>query len=86
MLRIPGEHVCEVAPLRVPSWEGLLGPEGVADYPGVVLFARRGREVRPDFAVTADNAHAVVQVCGLSEGLPLFLELAAARPNRGGDR
>jgi non-specific serine/threonine protein kinase len=45
----------------------------------VVLFARRAGEVRPKFAITADNAQAVAQVCRLSEGLPIFLELAAAQ-------
>jgi predicted ATPase/DNA-binding CsgD family transcriptional regulator len=79
VLLIPGEQVCEVAPLLVPQQGGPPGREAIVGYPGVALFARRGEKVQPRFAVTAENAHAVVQVCGLSEGLPLFLELAAAQ-------
>jgi non-specific serine/threonine protein kinase len=79
LLWIPGEQVYEVAPLRVPQRDGPLGPEVIARYPGVALFAQRAGEVWPEFTVTAGTAVAVAQVCGLSEGVPLFLELAAAQ-------
>jgi non-specific serine/threonine protein kinase len=79
VLRIPGEQVCEVVPLEIPKADGPLAPEEIASYPGVALFTRRAVEVRPVFAVTAGNAGAVVAVCVLSEGIPLFLELAAAQ-------
>jgi predicted ATPase len=79
VLWIPGEQGYEVAPLRVPQPSGLHSPEAIAGYPGVALFARRAGEKRPQFTVTADNVDAVAHLCGLSEGLPLFLELAAAQ-------
>ncbi|MCW2502427.1 MAG: LuxR family transcriptional regulator [Actinomycetia bacterium] len=79
VLRIPGEQVCQVAPLEVPEPGGQASVEALGRYPGVALFARRAGEVRPVFAVTTSNADAVARVCGFSEGMPLFLELAAAQ-------
>jgi predicted ATPase/DNA-binding CsgD family transcriptional regulator len=79
LLRIPGEQVCEVVPLEVPELGGQVSHEALGNYPGVALFARRAVEVRPAFAVTRANADAVARVCGFSEGMPLFLELAAAQ-------
>jgi predicted ATPase/DNA-binding CsgD family transcriptional regulator len=79
VLWIPGEQVYDVAPLQVPQPSEQRDLEAMAGYPGVALFASRAGEIRPGFAVTADNADAVARVCGLSEGLPLFLELAAAQ-------
>jgi non-specific serine/threonine protein kinase len=82
VLRIPGEQVCEVVPLDVPRPGATHDPDSMAGYPAVALFARRASEVRPSFAVSEANAGAVAAVCGLSEGLPLFLELAAAQLRR----
>jgi predicted ATPase/DNA-binding CsgD family transcriptional regulator len=83
VLKIPGEQVCEVAPLPVPQAGGRIGdpmrPDVAEGFPGVALFARRAAEVQPGFQITAGNVDAVVAVCGLSEGVPLFLELAAAQ-------
>jgi predicted ATPase/DNA-binding CsgD family transcriptional regulator len=79
VLRISGEQVCEVAPLAVPPPGQSLDHTQAVRFAGVALFVRRAGEMRPGFAVTADNVDAVVAVCWLSEGLPLFLELAAAQ-------
>jgi non-specific serine/threonine protein kinase len=79
VLRIHGEQVCEVAPLAVPPPGRSPDDTELVGLAGVVLFAQRARDVRSEFAITADNVDAVVRVCALSEGLPLFLELAAAQ-------
>ncbi|MFI6742391.1 BTAD domain-containing putative transcriptional regulator [Nonomuraea sp. NPDC050451] len=74
-LGITGESILPVAPLRLPP------PEAghPLDYPSVRLFADRAAAVRPGFAVDAGNAAAVVRICRALDGLPLAIELAAAR-------
>jgi predicted ATPase len=76
-LRVSGEHELPVPPLAVP---GPSRPSGVLlSYGAVRLFVDRARAVRPDFALTAENAEAVAEVCRRLDGLPLAIELAAAR-------
>ncbi|MBN9101967.1 MAG: AAA family ATPase [Pseudonocardia sp.] len=76
-LGVPGEHVHPVRPLRTPavdeSWEQ------VASCEAVVLFAARAAAARPGFAITARNAALIGEVCRRLDGLPLAIELAAAR-------
>ncbi|MER7364287.1 BTAD domain-containing putative transcriptional regulator [Nonomuraea wenchangensis] len=74
-LGITGESILPVAPLRLPP------PEAVdpLDYPAVRLFADRAGAVAPGFAVDAVNAAHVVRICRALDGLPLAIELAAAR-------
>lgn len=78
-LTISGETVWLVLPLRVPDTYQLPPVEGLLAYEAVELFIERARSVRPAFALTPENAAAVVQVCRRLDGIPLAIELAAAR-------
>jgi predicted ATPase/DNA-binding XRE family transcriptional regulator len=75
-LGVPGEVVWQVAPLPLPTREEL---EVLASSDAVRLFVVRAEAVQPRFALTAANAGAVAQVCRRLDGLPLAIELAAAR-------
>jgi predicted ATPase/DNA-binding SARP family transcriptional activator len=76
-LRLAGEHEYAVPPLALPD-EGA-GFEALAANDAVRLFAARARAVDPDFELDDDNAGAVAHVCERLDGLPLAIELAAAR-------
>jgi predicted ATPase/transcriptional regulator with XRE-family HTH domain/Tfp pilus assembly protein PilF len=80
-LRLRGERELPVDPLAIPAPEGPSVPPlaGLAGVAAVRLFVERAAEVRPGFALTPDNAVAVTAICRRLEGLPLALELAAAR-------
>ena len=78
-LRLSGEREYPVPPLPVcdPTKDALGGARSQAE--AVQLFADRARAVDPDFAVSAENAAAVAEICRRLDGLPLAIELAAAR-------
>jgi predicted ATPase/class 3 adenylate cyclase len=78
-LRLAAEHEFPLGPLALPSGAEALSPESVAASPAVVLFVQRARSARGSFDVTADNAGAIAAICRRLDGLPLALELAAAR-------
>jgi non-specific serine/threonine protein kinase len=79
-LLVAGEVVWPVAPLEVPPLPGpRQGLQQFTDAASVRLFVERARAARPDFAVTPQNAAAVARICARLDGLPLALELAAAR-------
>jgi predicted ATPase len=78
-LRVRDERVVPVLPLALPDAESLPDLDTLAQVPAVALFVERVREVKPDFVLTADNAQAVAEICRRLDGLPLALELAAAR-------
>ena len=78
-LHLYGEHEYPVPPLALPDLERIADPQALAGVPAVALLVERARAVRPDFRLTAQNAPAVAEVCVRLDGLPLALELAAAR-------
>ncbi|MBV9279989.1 MAG: tetratricopeptide repeat protein [Chloroflexi bacterium] len=78
-LRVQGEHEYPVPPLQTPDPRFLRPLHALMRYPAVDLFVQRARAVRPDFTVTGANAATLAQICASLDGLPLALELAAAR-------
>ena len=78
-LRLYGEHEYPVPPLRVPSRDDRRKLESLARNEAVSLFVARARAVRHDFRLAPGNAAAVAEICVALDGLPLALELAAAR-------
>ena len=77
-LRLRAEREYPVLPLPLPA-ESAADVDEVASSPAVALFVDRARAVRPGFALTRDNAAAVAEISRRLEGVPLAIELAAAR-------
>ncbi|HJQ45688.1 MAG TPA: LuxR C-terminal-related transcriptional regulator, partial [Amycolatopsis sp.] len=78
-LGIGGEAVLQVPPLAVPEPDRKPSLRGLPKYDAVTLFAERAAAAVPGFALTEDNAAAVAGICHRLDGLPLPIELAAAR-------
>ncbi|HKG27172.1 MAG TPA: tetratricopeptide repeat protein, partial [Thermomicrobiales bacterium] len=78
-LRIEGEQEFPVPPLALPDATTSRSSPEFAACEAVAYFLQRARAVRPDFALTAENAPAVAEICARLDGLPLALELAASR-------
>jgi predicted ATPase/DNA-binding winged helix-turn-helix (wHTH) protein len=76
-LRVTGEHVLRLGPLAVP--EATAGAADAMNYGAVALFAERAQAVDARFVLTDANAALAVEICRSLDGLPLALELAAAR-------
>jgi predicted ATPase/DNA-binding XRE family transcriptional regulator len=80
-LRVPGEAVYRLASLAVPErGEGISADEALR-YGSVALFADRASTVEAGFRLTDENARYVVEICANLDGIPLAIELAAARVN-----
>jgi non-specific serine/threonine protein kinase len=78
-LRVSGEQECPVPPLAVPDLGTRPTPESLAGCESVRLFAERAAATVPGFTVTGENAAAIAQIAHKLDGLPLAIELAAAR-------
>jgi predicted ATPase/DNA-binding CsgD family transcriptional regulator len=78
-LRVSGEQECPVPPLAVPQPDALTTAQSVAGCESVRLFAERAAAAVPGFSVDEQNAAAVAQIVRRLDGLPLAIELAAAR-------
>jgi predicted ATPase len=78
-LRIRGERAVPLGPLAMPAPDAAADPTTLAAVSAVAFFVACARETQPDFALTAANAAAVAEICRRLDGLPLALELAAAR-------
>lgn len=76
---IPGETIWLVPSLGMPDAHHLPPIEGLVKYEAVQLFIERATSVLPSFRLTQEHAQALVQVCHRLDGLPLAIELAAAR-------
>lgn len=78
-LRLSGEQEYPVDPLSYPEAGAEISTATVSHYPAVQLFIARARAVLPDFQLTDANAPTVANICARLDGLPLAIELAAAR-------
>ncbi|HSL44522.1 MAG TPA: tetratricopeptide repeat protein [Anaerolineales bacterium] len=78
-LRIPGEWLYSVPALELPKEYSIVDMETISEFPALVLFAERARAVRSDFALNALTIRTVAVICSQLDGLPLAIELIAAR-------
>jgi predicted ATPase/class 3 adenylate cyclase len=78
-LHVYGEHEYPVPPLRVPDPARLPALAALSQYESVALFLDRAQAALPAFTITDENAPAVAEICYRLDGLPLAIELAAAR-------
>jgi predicted ATPase/class 3 adenylate cyclase/DNA-binding CsgD family transcriptional regulator len=79
VLHVRAEHEFPVPPLAVPDPDHLPDLETLSHHAAVALFLQQAQAVKPDFHLTDANAHAVASTCARLDGLPLAIELAAAR-------
>jgi predicted ATPase/class 3 adenylate cyclase len=78
-LRVSGEQEFPVPPLALPDLKALPGLAALSQFEAVRLFIERAVAVKPDFQATSENARAIAGICQRVDGLPLAIELAAAR-------
>jgi predicted ATPase/DNA-binding CsgD family transcriptional regulator len=78
-LHVRGEHEMVVPPLALPDLQHLADSEAVSQYASVALFLQQVRALQPQFKVSRSNARTIAEICIHLEGMPLAIELAAAR-------
>jgi predicted ATPase len=79
VLHLRGEHEFPVPPLALPHLARLPAIEPLSQFAAAMLFIQRALAVKPNFTVANENAPAVAEICVRLDGLPLAIELAAAR-------
>jgi non-specific serine/threonine protein kinase len=79
VLHLSGEHDVSIAPLDLPTSDAFLSTEQLGQIATIRLFVARATAAQPGFVLTSANAGAVVEICRRLDGLPLAIELAAAR-------
>jgi predicted ATPase/class 3 adenylate cyclase len=78
-LHLSGEHEYPLPPLAVPQLDAADSRASLEANEAVQLFVERAQAVKPDFELTSENARAVAEICARLDGLPLAIELGAAR-------
>jgi predicted ATPase/DNA-binding SARP family transcriptional activator len=78
-LNIAGEAIYPVSPLAIPNLERVNQQEAISQYEAVRLFSERASSVLPTFSLTQENVNTIAQICVHLDGIPLAIELAAAR-------
>jgi predicted ATPase/transcriptional regulator with XRE-family HTH domain len=78
-LRIPGEWLYAVPAFDLPDGDEFTDVSSAAIHPALTLFSERARAVRSDFALNPDNIQSIASICAQLDGLPLAIELIAAR-------
>lgn len=79
VLRVQGEHEFPTLPLALPDLTTLAAKDALIQYAAVALFVQRAQAVLPTFQLTSENASSIAAICVRLDGLPLAIELAAAR-------
>ena len=79
VLHISGEHEFPLTPLELPSGTSPLSIHELTQYSAIALFLQRAMAIKPDFDVTTANVQTIAMICRRLDGLPLAIELAAAR-------
>src|SRR5205823_4659350 len=79
LLNVPGEQAYLVPALSVPGARQIATAESIGKYDAARLFIDRASAANPSFRLTDDNAHALAKLCSRLDGMPLAIELAAAR-------
>jgi predicted ATPase len=79
LLHLSMEREFSVEPLKLPTSKNLPRAGELIQYAAVALFVERARSVKPSFTLTNENAHTISEICQRLDGLPLAIELAAAR-------
>ena len=77
--RIPGEWLYPIPAFDIPKESNAIDLDSASNFPALMLFVERARAVRPDFKLTADNVQTIAAICAHLDGLPLVIELIAAR-------